>query len=223
MILQEAWKRTHPEATADNIFPALIETKLPAIFAKLISTRGHQHGLSLNEVAALGNQLEFSNFSSAAVQNWVKRDVKELIGHPQIGKKYTLEQAAILFIVDDLKASLDFESIRKILKLIFRKPEVRYDDIIDPLYLYHAYAAIFEKMQHRSKLKEIEQAVLPWKAQIEKMIAEEADNFLQMYKLEPEQTIIVKNVLIIAVLAAFNSCFQAKTRKYVDATIFLYK
>ena len=40
------------------------------------------------------------------MQNWVKRDIKEMIGSPQKGKKYSIEQAALLFIVEDLKQHL---------------------------------------------------------------------------------------------------------------------
>ena len=39
------------------------------------------------------------------MQNWVKRDIKEMIGSPQ-KKKYSIEQAALLFIVEDLKQHL---------------------------------------------------------------------------------------------------------------------
>ncbi|WP_066174322.1 DUF1836 domain-containing protein [Bacillus marinisedimentorum] len=120
----------------------------PEIIQKLIKRIDRPEvGFSLNEIVALGNLLEFTKLSHGAVQNWVKRDVKELIGSPLLGKKYTVEQAATLFIVEDLKHSLGFESIRSILQLVFNNPEDRSDDIIDPVDLFFAYASLFDRMQ----------------------------------------------------------------------------
>ncbi len=124
----------------------------PEIIQKLMKRINRPEvGLSLNEIVTLGNLLEFTKLSHGAVQNWVKRDVRELVGSPLLGKKYTVEQAATLFIVEDLKHSLDFESIRSILQLVFNNPEDRSDDIIDPVDLFFAYSSLFERMQEAFK------------------------------------------------------------------------
>ena len=61
-------------------------------------------------------------------------------------KKYSIEQAALLFIVEDLKTALDFESIRKLLRLIVNDPADRSDDLINPVHLYGAYSSLFEEL-----------------------------------------------------------------------------
>ncbi len=76
-----------------------------------------EYGLSTNEIVELGNLCELTSLKSTAIQNWVKRDIKDLIGHPELGKKYSIEQAVILLIVRDLKSIYDFEHIRAILKV----------------------------------------------------------------------------------------------------------
>ena len=87
------------------------------------------------------------------MQNWVKRDIKEMIGSPQKGKKYSIEQAALLFIVEDLKTALDFESIRKLLRLIVNDPADRSDDLINPVHLYGAYSSLFEELNQGNCLQ----------------------------------------------------------------------
>src|SRR5581483_9440841 len=112
----------------------------------LVKTEELDIGFSLNEIGALGNQIEHTSFSVTALQNWVKRDLKDMIGAPQRGKKYSIEQAALLFIVEDLKTALDFDSIRKLLSLIVNDPSDRDDDLISPIRLYAAYSSLFEAL-----------------------------------------------------------------------------
>lgn len=51
-----------------------------------------EYGLSTNEIVELGNLCELTSLKSTAVQNWVKRDIKDLIGHPLLGKNIQLNK-----------------------------------------------------------------------------------------------------------------------------------
>ena len=87
------------------------------------------------------------------MQNWVKRDIKRNDWLSSKGKKYSIEQAALLFIVEDLKTALDFESIRKLLRLIVNDPADRSDDLINPVHLYVAYSSLFEELNQGNCLQ----------------------------------------------------------------------
>lgn len=216
-VLQETWTSSYKKE--NTTFTDFISTELPPIIEKLIKQEKNKAGFSINEIVSLGNQIEFTHLSSSAVQNWVKRDVKELIGSPQLGKKYTVEQAAILFIVEDLKVSLDFQSIRKILTLIFKNPANRYDDIIDPIEFYFAYASIFEKIHHTEFQHMLHQK--PLNEQIEQYIKAESVACIQYFsKLNKEHEEMVTNVLIIACTTVQSSYLQSITNKHLTAALF---
>ncbi|HLO12659.1 MAG TPA: DUF1836 domain-containing protein [Pseudoneobacillus sp.] len=221
VCLQKAWASTHQQEVQDGkSLPAFIETRMPPIFEKLIKAKVGHIGLSINEIVSLGNQIEFTNLSSSAVQNWVKRDVKELIGTPRLGKKYTVEQAATLFIVEDLKATLDFDSIRKVLALIFNNPDDQLDDVVDPIEFYAAYASIFEKLHHQNF---IENDNVPFNIKIEQYIKKEALNTLQNFTyIKGQQKDIVLNVIIMASFTILSAYYQSFTKKYMTATLFLH-
>ncbi len=51
-----------------------------------------EYGLSTNEIVELGNLCELTSLKSTAIQNWVKRDIKDLIGHPELGKNIQLNR-----------------------------------------------------------------------------------------------------------------------------------
>ncbi|TLS37157.1 DUF1836 domain-containing protein [Pseudalkalibacillus caeni] len=221
-VLQEAWASSHQEELDKNkALTALIGTEMPSIFQKLIKVDRKKVGFSINEIVALGNQIEYTHLSSSAVQNWVKRDVKALIGSPQLGKKYTLEQSTILFIVEDLKSSLDFHSISKILTMIFRNPADRSDDIIDPIILYNGYAAIFEKIHHT--IIKINDGNHPLNNQIENFIKAESEKFIQnLTMLSSEDQKVVLNTLIITCLSVQTTYYQSTTNRHLNAALFSY-
>ena len=210
-VLQEAWLCKHKEQMDSGfIYPAFLETNIPPIFVKLMKGGSQPVGLSLNEIVQLGNQVQFSHLSSTAVQNWVKRDVKELIGTPRQGKKYAVEQAATLFIVEDLKASLDFDSIRRILKLVFNNPSDHSDDIVDPLQLYAAYGAIFDELVHLEY------------ENIEKLVQERVRMKLRIFpSLSMENQKMVEHVMATAVFTVFSARYQSLVKKHLTATLFL--
>lgn len=214
-VLHEAWATAlRNELKGGESIEAFIGTKMPPIFEKILRANLPKVGFSINQIVKMGNQIEFTNLSSTAVQNWVKRDVKQLIGSPQLGKKYTVEQAATLFIVEDLKASLDFDSIRQILALLFNNPEDRTDDVIDPLQFYRAYAAIFEKAYNQDVAGQSNHS------QIDQYIQKEALILLDSFQdLTAEQNKIVSNVLVTATLSVLSAYYKTMTRKYVTAAM----
>ena len=181
------------------------------ILQKMKRTKSGTNGFSLNEIATIGNQIEYANVTSTAIQNWVKRDIKELIGSPSQGKKYSIDQATILFIVEDLKMVLDFDSIRKMLTLIFNNPADRTDDIIDPVTFYKGYASIFEKLISISELQKMPN---------EQWIESEAELFLDTtVVLNANEKGIVKNLLVLAVLAVQSSLYKVKSASYLFTTL----
>lgn len=220
-ILQNVWASNHRKEVEDGkSLPAFIETKMPPVFEKLLRVENCIPGFSINDIVSLGNQIEFTSLSSTAVQNWVKRDVKNLIGAPQFGKKYTIEQAVILFIVEDLKAALDFDSIRKVLTLIFNNPADRSDDVINPIELYAGYASIFEKIHHEKMIGTGPSASL--NSQIEQLIKEEALEITNRFKEKDENTrSMILNVLVMAALTIVSAYYQTLSKQYMTATLFL--
>ncbi|WP_421382363.1 DUF1836 domain-containing protein [Bacillus salacetis] len=223
MVLQDAWSSAHEDEMKNGkTVKAFISTEMPAILEKFFKTSSEEIGFSLNEIVSLGNQIEFTNLSSSAVQNWVKRDIKELIGSPQIGRKYTVDQAAILFIVEDLKAALDFESIRKVLTLIFNNPEDRTDDMVNPVDLYSAYASVFDKLHHHTGPVMNEAAHRTMNGCIDKLIKEECRGLMPSFSsLSKENQDIVLNVLIASALTVQSAYYQSLARRYVGAALFL--
>ncbi|MRX73286.1 DUF1836 domain-containing protein [Bacillus lacus] len=167
-----------------------------------------EYGLSTNEIVDLGNLCELTSFKSTAIQNWIKRDIKELIGQPELGKKYSIDQAAILLIVRDLKSVYDFESIRSILTSLFNTLSDRSDDLINPLKFYEAYATILEK------INDLNVSSIRYK-RIEENIEEEADSVRNTFPvLSDSQWEQVRGTLILVVLAVLSSHIQRRAHLY---------
>lgn len=222
-LLKRAWAESHQrEVKNGEKGAALLETGMPQIVDKLVKRDGKSNpGFSINEIVSLGNLVHYTYLSQGAVQNWVKRDVKELIGSPLLGKKYTVDQAATLFIVEDLKHSLDFESIRHLLTLVFNNPEDRSDDLIAPVDLYSAYATIFEKMQHagftgaKSYGSGLNKQVQYW---IDQEAGKMTDHLQGLSSLQKDA---IRHTLTISVLAVQSACFQHAAKQYLHATYLL--
>jgi hypothetical protein len=206
-IIEEACKSNQLNTSVKGKSDSFHLTSLSPLLTKLSKLKPESAGLSINEIASLGNLLEFAMVTSTAIQNWVKRDIKELIGSPMHGKKYTIDQAAILFIVEDLKVVLDFDSIRKALTMVFNNPADRSDDIIDPVYFYKGYSDIFCQL-YKQDLNE----------QLEVIIEEKALHFINSLDIDPTHHETVKNLLSISVLAIFSSCFQTKAKNIMKST-----
>ncbi|RBW69193.1 DUF1836 domain-containing protein [Bacillus taeanensis] len=222
-ILQESWGKKHKkEIENGKSTSALITTALASIFEKIIKVEERDIGFSLNEIVALGNQIENTNFSITALQNWVKRDIKEMVGSPQKGKKYSIEQAALLFMVEDLKTALDFESIRKLLRLIVNDPSDQDDDLINPVLLYASYSSLFEELnQFDSNLDR--ELLSEGKLQaIEAVIKRKADQLVETFQgLNADQREAIRNAIVISVLSVHTAYFQMMAKRYLSATLFL--
>ena len=99
-----------------------------------------KNGLSINQIVALANALTGEHLSATTIQNWTKREVRKIIGVPRIGKKYSLHQAAIIYLLDDLKHLFSLEETSSLLALIFNNPDRDEDDFIKPIDFYRLYA-----------------------------------------------------------------------------------
>ncbi|MGA9287301.1 MAG: DUF1836 domain-containing protein [Anaerobacillus sp.] len=197
-ILASAWKRSGHTGDMNEM------AELPPIFQKLHKASEGAFGLSINEIVSLGNQLEYATFRSTAVQNWVKRDIKDWIGAPQLGKKYAIEQAAILFIVEDLKNSHDFESIRLLLRYAFNNPADRDDDLIDPLVFYTAYSQLFDV---------IHTEVNPSRESIENNVKQLSSLFQD---LKTNQLEDIERLLMSAALSVQAAYYQTLSKHYLE-------
>ncbi|WP_078547957.1 DUF1836 domain-containing protein [Litchfieldia alkalitelluris] len=206
--LKTAWETNLQKKHLGSGFTSFSLSNLPPVLAKVGRLKPESAGLSINDIAHLGNLLEFAKVTSTAIQNWVKRDIKELIGPPMLGKKYSIDQAAILFIVEDLKMVLDFESIRKVLTLVFNNPIDRTDDIIDPVMFYKGYSDIFKEIYQSDQIE-----------RLETVIEERALQFINSANIDHSNKETVKNLLSLAVMAIFTSCYQSKARLYLRKTI----
>lgn len=223
-ILQDAWMVSRTlQQNKEPLIKTFATTTLPAIFEKLIKYEEYDMGLSLNEIAELGRQIENTNFSITTLQNWVKRDIKEMIGSPQKGKKYSIEQAALLFIVEDLKTALDFDSIRKLLQLIVNDPSDQEDDLINPVRLYAAYSSLFQELNtdytYLYDNKELHTAIQKIEISIERKAKELSRTFQHATKGQHEA---ITNIIVIASLSVHTAYFQMMAKRYLSATLFLH-
>lgn len=188
--------------------PDLNEKYLPPFLKKFERKRKEtEFGLSTNEIVLLANLCELTSLKSTSVQNWIKRDVKELIGTPELGKKYSIEQAAILLIVRDLKAVFDFETIRKALTVVFNTLSDRTDDLISPITFYHTYASILEEMDSIIRFS-------MYDGSLEEQVMKTIDRFqYQFHTLEQFEWLEIKQILTITVLSVLSSHIQTKAQQ----------
>lgn len=220
-IMQRAWAaRSQTKRAGEH--PVLSEP-LPPIAMKLMKSGGRR-GLSLHEVAELGQLVEFASPSSTSMQNWVKRDFKSFFVCPQAGKKYSPGQAALLYMIDDLKSSLDFDSLRGLFGILFGKPEGGHaaaptekpKPIITPIALYACYAELYEEIKSLGRQgsrsgDQLEEAV---RIRADKTAAQ----LSLRTKLEREA---LRNMLLVAVISVHTAYCQTLARRYSEATLFL--
>lgn len=229
LILQEAWLKTRRDMVDEGkSLGAFISTSIPPIFEKIMSLKPSEDaGMSLNDIVALGGQIEYSHFAITAVQNWVKRDLKDIIGAPKVGKKYSIEQAAVLFIIEDLRAALDLESIRRLLYIIFRNSNDDTPDLITPIELYAVYSSIFEEMdQNNDQVLDLQGPGGGEKKLdhlLEAMVKKKADEFaVSLPRLSAEEREAVSNIIVIAMLSVQTSYFQTLAKRFFNASVFLH-
>lgn len=226
-ILQEAWAKNHKnEIEYGQSTMAFIGTQLPPIFEKIIKSNQQDTGFSLHEIVSLGSQIEYTSIAVTSVQNWVKRDIKDIIGSPQIGKKYSIDQAAILYMVEDLRTSLDFESIRRLLTLVFKNPNDLSDDLLSPVKLYAAYSTIFEELdRNNDQVLDIDGHPSNRKNHdhmLEHIIQQKADQFVEaLTGLRADEQKAVSNTIVIAMISVQTAYFQKMAKRFLNATLFL--
>lgn len=225
-ILQKAWTKFHREEVQKGItLPAFLSTEIPPLLQKIING-GSVKGLSLGEIATLGHLIEYSTLSATAMQNWVKRDFKEYLGSPREGKKYSVNQAALLFMIDDLKAALDFESIRQLFRLLFLAPERDDDDLVEPAQLYYGYAELFEEIKSSPVLQvqgiADRSTQQEYSTKADRVLKASLESMMQrLSHLSRSQRDTVRNMLMIAAISVQTSYFQALARQYCNAALFL--
>lgn len=226
-VLQTVWTKRHQyDLAKGTVLPAFLATLLPPIMEKLI--KGIElKGFSLHEIAALGQLIEHSNLSITSMQNWVKRDFKPYFDCHRAGKKYSLEQAALLFIIDDLKSNLDFETIRKLFEIVFKKPQVESsEDLVGPIELYAIYTRMFEELDaNNDQLLDITghlKGSPHHDSLTEHFIRSSANEFAnRLPNLSENQREAVRNILLVAVISIQTSYFHSLSRRYCNATLFL--
>ncbi|EFV72834.1 hypothetical protein HMPREF1012_01552 [Bacillus sp. BT1B_CT2] len=176
-----------------------------------------EHGLSTNEIVELGNLCELTSLKSTAIQNWIKRDIKDLMGHPELGKKYSIDQAVILLIVRDLKSVYDFETIRPILTTIFNTITDRSDDVVSPLRFYEGYARVLD---HVYQIKDYTLN----KSALEKIVIEQTGQLRDFYKdlADPEWN-KARDITAVTVLSVIASHIQATAHSMIDSVFLKYE
>ncbi|CDN41513.1 DUF1836 domain-containing protein [Paenibacillus sp. P22] len=224
-IVQQAWKKGHrKQVSSGRALPAFLSTDWPAVLEKLMKGQGLK-GMSLQEAAALGQLIPYAGLSITAMQNWVKRDFKRYFESPKAGKKYSLEQAALLFIIDDLKASLDFESIRKLLGRLFGCGGEK--SLLSPVDFYQAYSALFEELdadgdQILDAAPSESVSGNGMESSLETKAREGASRYISgLSGLDETEAEALGNLLLIAVFSVQAAYFHSLSRRYSNATLFL--
>ncbi|CAM3511777.1 DUF1836 domain-containing protein [Marinicrinis lubricantis] len=226
-IFQQAWAKHHRHTEEIDTEDFMLRTVFPPIFDKLMKEGSVSKGLSLNDIVQLGSQIEYTDMPLSTVQNWVKRDVKEIIGAPRMGKKYGVNQAALLFIVDDLKHTLDFVSIRTMLGFLFNHPDTDDDDILHPLDFYALYAGIFEELdQNNDQLLDIgpnhAKALHKQDHLTEELILRRVKKSVeQLSHMDSQQQRKLQYALSIAIISVQTAYFRHMANSFYHATIFI--
>lgn len=220
-VMHRAWAARSPSKRHGEHH--VLSEPLPSIAMKLMKSGGRR-GLSLHEIAELGQLVEFANPSSTSMQNWVKRDFKSFFVCPQAGKKYSPGQAALLYMIDDMKSSLDFDSLRGLFGILFGKTEggqaaasiERSKPIITPIALYACYAELYEE------IKSLGRQGARSGGQLEEAVRIRADKTAAQLSLGTElEREALRNMLLVSVISVHTSYCQALARRYSEATVFL--
>ncbi|WLR43107.1 DUF1836 domain-containing protein [Bacillus carboniphilus] len=197
--------------TPRSILQNQIQKGLPEFLLRFERKKPKQpFGLSTNDIVSLGNLCELTSLKSTSVQNWIKRDVKEVIGSPELGKKYSIEQAALLLVVRDLKATLDFEAIRHLLSFVFNTLSDRSDDLLSPLFFYEQYALALD---HLKDVKIIHFSEPSLEAKIDEIVNY---NLEQITILTSKEKMTIRHIISITVLSVLSSHIQRKALIYYN-------
>ncbi|QWH64218.1 DUF1836 domain-containing protein (plasmid) [Bacillus mycoides] len=219
-VLQNFWVQSRKQKFEfDQTHNAFMKTLIPNIFLEIIKLNKVGIGFSLYDITALGNQIKNKHFSVNTLQNWAKRDLKEIIGPPQKGKKYTADQVALFFIIEDLKVILNFKSIDRLFKkIIFHSVnEIKY--LINPTQLYSLYCLTFEKINKNKVF--LSQQPFDIIQIIEHVVHDIAGKVPHIFQqISSQQKELIFKVIMISTFAIYTSYIQGLTKKYISATLF---
>ncbi|UVI32759.1 DUF1836 domain-containing protein [Paenibacillus spongiae] len=219
-IIQDIWRANHQQAfDQGNSMSAFVATSLPPIIERMIKAQV-KPALSLSDIVSLGTQIEYTQFSVTSIQNWVKRDFKDFIGQPAEGKKYSLQQVALFFIIEDLRSTLDYDSIRKLLELMFGQTWSDQRLSISPMAFYAAYSELYEILdeRYRNFTGERMDFINKWDQMINELSNECAKD---RGNLSSSQQDALKNAIHVAVIAVHTASFHSLARRYVNGMVFL--
>lgn len=222
-IIQDIWINNH---TSDMLqgtsMSAFISTSLPPIIEKMIRSDVNP-AFSLHDIVSLGALIEYTHFSITSVQNWVKRDFKDFIGPAEAGKKYSLQQVALFFMIEDLRSTLDYDSIRKFFQVIFGlTPQAEQKShVILPFDFYTAYADLFEVLDERFRHYTGDHMDFGYKG--DHLIREITKEYVSSKEeLSKEEKETLQTALQVALISVHTSCFQSLSRRYVNGMLFLH-
>ncbi|MBB3111224.1 hypothetical protein FHS18_003292 [Paenibacillus phyllosphaerae] len=221
-ILQDIWRIQHErDLEQGKSMTAFLGTTLPSLFEKMIKS-AIKPAFSLSDIVALGAQVEFTHFSVTSIQNWVKRDFKELIGQPEDGKKYSLQQVALFFIIEDLRSALDYDSIRKMLTIVFGSTIGELKQGVTPLDFYSAYAELYEVLDERYKNYSgtRQDFITKWDQMLDEAAHEFAIRRCPATGREGQE--VLKNAIHVSIIAVHTASFNSLARRYVNGMVFLH-
>lgn len=219
-IIQEIWRTRHlREMEQGNSMSAFISMNLSTVFERIIKSDVNA-AFSIHDIVSLGSQIEYTHFSVTSVQNWVKRDFKDFIGLAKEGKKYSLQQVALFFIIEDLRSTLDYESIRKLFEIVFGGNGLNRKAMIQPLEFYAAYADLFEDLDERYKhlFNERGDTINKW----DHLINEVSKEYVASKdELSEDQKAALQNAIHVSMISVHTSSFHSLARRYVNGMVFL--
>jgi len=97
--------------------------------------------MMLAQVVEVAQMISKNDINSNHIQNWVRRGY---LPHPE-KKRYSREQVASIFLINDLRNILTLEEINRLLRFVNADPENTADDRINPVELYRYYSQTFDR------------------------------------------------------------------------------
>ncbi|WP_312855429.1 DUF1836 domain-containing protein [Litoribacterium kuwaitense] len=128
----------------EHVEPASRKSQMARqLVGKMLSDDSAEIGLSITEIVLIGNMIRDAEMKETSVRNWLKRDAKALVGAPVHGRKYAIDQAVLLLMIEDMHGVLDLATVCQILENVFNQLDDRNDDLLSPKLFYQRYAQTF--------------------------------------------------------------------------------
>ena len=145
-------------------------------------------GLTLSQVSSI------TGLETHTVQNWVKRGYLP----PPRNKRYNMEQACRIILINMLKGALSLEQICGLISYINGSLSDESDDIIDDTVLYFNFVSLAARARHIGGTKE-------WGEALEEVMA----NYTEPYPGAKEKIKKVLQIMLTAWIAS-QLCRQAE-------------